>query len=46
LWSVAGLAVVASRFLSKLPMTAVRRTSAAIMLGLAVWSALSAAGIA
>lgn len=46
LWSVAGLAVVASRFLSKLPMTAVRRTSAAIMVGLAVWSALSAVGIA
>jgi putative Ca2+/H+ antiporter (TMEM165/GDT1 family) len=46
LWSVAGLAVLASRFLSKMPMTAVRRTSAAIMIGLAVWSALSAAGIA
>ena len=46
LWSVAALAVVASRFLAKLPMTAVRRTSAAIMVGLAVWSALSAAGVA
>jgi putative Ca2+/H+ antiporter (TMEM165/GDT1 family) len=46
LWSVAALAVLASRFLSKLPMTAVRRTSAAIMLALAVWSALSAAGVA
>ena len=46
LWSVAALAVMASRFLSRLPMTAVRRTSAGIMLALAVWSALSAAGIA
>lgn len=45
LWSVAGLAVVASRFLQKLPMTAVRRTSAAIMVALAVWSALSAADV-
>ena len=46
LWSVAALAVLASRFLSKLPMTAVRRTSAVIMIGLAIWSALSAAGVA
>lgn len=46
LWSVAALAVMASRFLSRLPMTAVRRTSATIMLALAVWSALSAAGVA
>lgn len=45
LWVVAALAVMASRFLSKLPMTAVRRTSAAIMLALAAWSALSAAGV-
>jgi Ca2+/H+ antiporter, TMEM165/GDT1 family len=45
LWAVAGLAVVASRFLQKLPMTAVRRTSAAIMTALAVWSALSAAEV-
>lgn len=45
LWSVAALAVMASKFLSKLPMTAVRRTSAGIMLALAVWSALSAAGV-
>ena len=46
LWLVAALAVMASKFLSKLPMTGVRRTSAAIMIGLAVWSALSAAGVA
>jgi putative Ca2+/H+ antiporter (TMEM165/GDT1 family) len=45
LWLVAGLAVMASRFLQKLPMTAVRRTSAAIMVSLAVWSALSAAEV-
>jgi len=42
LWSVAAIAVVASRFLQRLPMVAVRRTSAAIMLALAVWSVLSA----
>lgn len=46
LWSVAALAVMASKFLSKLPMTAVRRTSAGIMVALAIWSALSAAGVA
>lgn len=46
LWAVAALAVAASKFLSRLPMTAVRRASAAIMLALAVWSALSAAGVA
>lgn len=46
LWVVAALAVIASRFLSRLRMTAVRRTSATIMAALAVWSALSAAGLA
>ncbi len=46
LWSVAALAVAASKFLQRLPMTAVRRTSAVIMVALAVWSALSAAGVA
>jgi Ca2+/H+ antiporter, TMEM165/GDT1 family len=45
LWSVAALAAMASRFLAKLPMTAVRRASAVIMVVLAVWSALSAAGV-
>jgi putative Ca2+/H+ antiporter (TMEM165/GDT1 family) len=45
LWSVSALAVAASRLLARLPMTIVRRTSAVVMLGLAVWSALSAAGI-
>jgi putative Ca2+/H+ antiporter (TMEM165/GDT1 family) len=44
LWTVAALAVAASRFLSRLPMTAVRRVSAAIMVVLSAWSALSAAG--
>jgi len=45
LWAVAAFAVVASRYLQRLPMTAVRRTSAAIMVALAVWSALSAAEV-
>lgn len=45
LWAVAGLAVLASHYLQKLPMTHVRRTSATIMVALAVWSALSAADL-
>jgi Ca2+/H+ antiporter, TMEM165/GDT1 family len=45
LWSVTALAVLASRFLAKLPMTAVRRTSAVIMVALAAWSGLSAAAV-
>jgi len=45
LWAVAAFAVVASRYLQRLPMTAVRRASAAIMVALAVWSALSAAAV-
>lgn len=45
LWAVAAFAVVASRYLQRLPMTAVRRVSAAIMVALAVWSALSAAEV-
>lgn len=45
LWAVAGLAVLASRLLQKLPMTQVRRASAAIMVALALWSALSAAQV-
>jgi len=45
LWAVAAFAVLASRYLQRLPMTAVRRASAAIMVALAVWSALSAAAV-
>ncbi|MGH8889729.1 MAG: TMEM165/GDT1 family protein [Acidothermaceae bacterium] len=45
LWAVAAFAIVASRYLQRLPMTAVRRVSATIMLALAIWSALSAAGV-
>jgi Ca2+/H+ antiporter, TMEM165/GDT1 family len=45
LWGVAAFAVMASRYLQRLPMTAVRRVSAAIMVALAIWSALSAAGV-
>ena len=45
LWAVSAFAVVASRYLQRLPMAMVRRTSAAIMVVLAVWSALSAAGV-
>jgi len=45
LWAVAAFAVMASRYLQRLPMTAVRRVSAAIMVALAIWSALSAASV-
>jgi putative Ca2+/H+ antiporter (TMEM165/GDT1 family) len=45
LWLVAGLAVLASRLLQKLPITGVKRASASIMVVLAVWSALSAADV-
>ena len=45
LWAVAAVAVLASRFVVKLPMSIVRRVSAVCMLALAVWSALSAASL-
>lgn len=45
LWGVAAFGIMASRYLQRLPMTAVRRVSAAIMVSLAAWSALSAAGV-
>lgn len=44
LWVVAGLAVTAGRLLGKLPVTVVRRVTAAVLAVLAVVSVLAAAG--
>jgi Ca2+/H+ antiporter, TMEM165/GDT1 family len=45
LWSVSALAVLASRWLQRLPMGIVRRASAAVMVALAAWSAFTASTV-